>query len=198
MPRADGRGTSRRHVPKRRETGRGARLLSALDSLQSATDLLDKRWSATFQMVQAIGNNNKEGDEAKAIKGTFRSVNNEWELRYANIDALVEFNVDRPFGVDAKRIPDALWLLPCNAFPFDGEGAAAIDSNSAHIILTLINYCQRLVTDNLGKTQTTRPRASDCSTTPISSFRTSTISTTPFDASCWGAPSPCATASMRS
>jgi hypothetical protein len=137
---------------------------SALDSLQSTTDLLDKRWSATFQMVQAIGNNNKEGDEAKAIKGTFRSVNNEWELRYANIDALVEFNVDRPFGVDAKRIPDALWLLPCNAFPFDGEGAAAIDSNSAHIILTLINYCQRLVTDNLGKTpndQTARKRLLD-------------------------------------
>ncbi|MGA2639218.1 hypothetical protein [Methylocella sp.] len=136
---------------------------SALDSLHSTSDLLDKRWSATFQMVQAI--ENKEGDEAKAIRDTFLSVNNDWELQYANTDASVEFNVDRPFGVDAKRMPDAVWLFQCNAFPFDGKGG--IDPNSAHTILTVINHCQDLVKtgiQDLGKTpgdQTARKRLID-------------------------------------
>ncbi len=137
---------------------------SALDSLRSTSDLLDKRWSATFQMVQAI-ENNKQGDEAKAIRDAFVSVNNDWELQYANTDASVEFNVDRPFGVDSKRMPDAVWLFQCNAFPFDGKGG--IDPDSAHTILTVINHCHDLVKsgiEDLGKTagdQTARKRLID-------------------------------------
>ncbi len=115
---------------------------SALDSLHSASDLLDKRWSATFQMLRAIQNAG-ETDAAKAAKDNFASVNNEWELQYANVDASVEFNVDRPFGIDAARIPDAVWTFQCEAFPFDG--AAAVDPKSAHTILTVINHCQDLV-----------------------------------------------------
>ncbi|MGO9672678.1 MAG: hypothetical protein ACLPSF_00640 [Methylocella sp.] len=128
---------------------------SALDSLRSASDLLDKRWSATFQMVQAI-QNAREGGESTAAKNGFLAVNNEWELQYANVDAGVEFNIDRPFGVDASRMPDSLWAFQCNAFPFGGEqGVAALDPGSAHTILTVINHCQDLVrTDinSLGKT----------------------------------------------
>ncbi len=115
-------------------------------------------------MVQAI-ENNKQGDEAKAIRDAFVSVNNDWELQYANIDASVEFNVDRPFGVDSKRMPDAVWLFQCNAFPFDGKGG--IDPDSAHTILTVINHCHDLVKsgiEDLGKTagdQTARKRLID-------------------------------------
>jgi hypothetical protein len=121
---------------------------SALDSLHSASDLLDKRWSATFQMVQATQNPTGE-DESKAAKTNFLAVNNDWELQYANVDAAVEFNVDRPFGVDAKRMPDALWLFQCNAYPFDDAGGA-LDPNAAHTILTVINHCQDLVKSDIG------------------------------------------------
>jgi hypothetical protein len=121
---------------------------SALDSLHSASDLLDKRWSATFQMVHSI-ETNKQGDEAKAAKDAFASVNKDWELQYADTDASVAFNVDRPFGIEQKRLPDALWTFQCAAFPFDGQGG--IDPNSAHVILTVINHCQDLVKSDIEK-----------------------------------------------
>ena len=122
---------------------------SALDSLRSASDLLDKRWSATFQMVQAIENIQRKGTRRRRSGTTFLSVNNEWELQYANVDATVEFNVDRPFGVDAKRIARRLVFVRCNAFPFDAAAADAIDPKSAHTVLTVINNCQGIVKDEL-------------------------------------------------
>lgn len=122
---------------------------SALDSLRSASDLLDKRWSATFQMLQST-QTPTDGDESKAAKDRFLSVNTEWELQYANVDAAVEFNVDRPFGVDAKRTPDALWVFQCNAYPFDDAAGGALDPNAAHTILTVVNHCQDLVKTDIG------------------------------------------------
>jgi hypothetical protein len=121
---------------------------SALDSLNSVSNLLDKRWSATLQMASAI-ENKTEGDEAKAIRDTFLSVNNAWELQYADVDATVEFNVDRPFGVDAARLPDAVYSFGCQAFPFDAAAANAIDPKSAHTVLTVINNCEGIVKDKL-------------------------------------------------
>jgi hypothetical protein len=121
---------------------------SALASLQSASDLLDKRWSATFQMVQAI-QNASAGDVSKAARDTFLSVNHEWELGYANVDASVQFNVDRPFGIDAKRMPKTLWTLQCKAFPFGSEAAGAVEPDSAHTIVKVIDHCHDLVKANM-------------------------------------------------
>lgn len=129
---------------------------SALDSLRSVSDLLDKRWSATFQMVSAI-ENASTGDDAKAARDSFAAVNKDWELQYANVDAGAEFNVDRPFGIDAKRTPDAVWLFPCDSSPFGGSGAGSIEPDSAHIILTVINHCHGLIkstVEDLGKGST--------------------------------------------
>jgi hypothetical protein len=126
---------------------------SVLDSLRSASDLLDKRWSASLQMLQAM-QNPADGDGSKAAKATFLSVNNDWELHYANVDAAVEFNVDRPFGVEAKRTPDALWTFQCDAYPFADAAGGAIEPDAAHALLTVINHCQGLVKadiDEIGK-----------------------------------------------
>ena len=113
---------------------------SALNSLKSVSDLIDKRWSATFQMVQASEN---PGDQATA-KDNFAAVNKDWELQFANVDAAIEFNVDRPFGVDATRMPDALWTFQCDAYPFTAA-PGAIDAGSAHAILKVIDHCQDVV-----------------------------------------------------
>jgi hypothetical protein len=121
---------------------------SALTSLQSASDLLDKRWSATFQMVQTIQNANA-GDVSKAARDNFLAVNHEWELSYANVDAAVQFNVDRPFGIDANRVPNTLWTLQCTTFPFGNEAGGAVEPNSAHTVLKVIDHCHDLVKANI-------------------------------------------------
>jgi hypothetical protein len=121
---------------------------SALASLQSASDLLDKRWSATFQMVQTIQNANA-GDASKAARDSFLAVNHEWEVGYANGDAAVQFNVDRPFGIDANRVPNTLWTLQCTTFPFGNEAAGGVEPNSAHTVLKVIDHCHDLVKTNI-------------------------------------------------
>jgi len=121
---------------------------SALASLQSASDLLDKRWSATFQMLQTIQNVNAL-DVSKAAKDSFLAINHEWEVGYANVDAAVQFNVDRPFGITANRIPNALWTLQCTTFPFGNEAGGAVEPNSAHTVLKVIDHCHDLVKANI-------------------------------------------------
>jgi hypothetical protein len=121
---------------------------SAVDTLHSASDLLDKRWSATFQMVRAM-ENAKAGDELKAAKDTYLSVNHEWELGFANVYSAVQFNVDRPFDIGMSRIPEALWTLNCDTFPFSGEEGGTLEPGSAHIMLKLIDHCHGLVKTNI-------------------------------------------------
>jgi hypothetical protein len=83
------------------------------------------------------------------------------------VDAAVQFNVDRPFGIDSKRIPKILWTLQCKAIPFGSEAGGAVDPDSAHIILKVIDHCHGLVRTNiydLDKTsidQTSRKRLID-------------------------------------
>lgn len=121
---------------------------SVLASLQSVSGLLDKRWSATFQMVQTIQNANA-GDMSRAARDGFLAINHEWEVDYANVDAAAQFNVDRPFGIDANRVPNTLWALQCTAFPFGNEAAGAVEPNSADIVLKVIDHCYDLVKTNI-------------------------------------------------
>ena len=121
---------------------------NAMASLQSASDLLDRRWSATFQMVQAI--QNPAAADLSTATANFLSVNHQWELGYADVDVKVQFDVDRPFGIDAK-LPKALWELPCTTFPFGGETGGTVEPGSAHIILNVINYCHGGVKDIVSK-----------------------------------------------
>jgi hypothetical protein len=121
---------------------------SAMASLQSASDLLDKRWSATFQMVQAL--QNPTAADSSTAMANFLSVNHQWELDYADVDVKVQFNVDRPFGIDSK-LPKALWELPCTTFPFGGETAGTVKPDSAHLILNVINHCHSELKDIISK-----------------------------------------------
>jgi hypothetical protein len=116
---------------------------NAMASLQSVSDLLDKRWSATFQMVQAIQNANAR-DVSKAAMDSFHSVEHEWEVGFANVDAAVQFNVDRPFAIDAK-LPKTLWALQCKTFPFGSEAEGGVNPDSANTILWVVNNCHELV-----------------------------------------------------
>ena len=121
-------------------------------SLQSASDLLNRRWSAAFQMVQAI--ENPAATDVSKATDNFLSVNRDWELGYADADVKVQFNVDRPFGIEAK-LPDALWNLPCTAFPFGTEGKETVEPGSAHIILNVIDHCHDAVKDAISKANKT-------------------------------------------
>jgi hypothetical protein len=84
---------------------------SALESLHAASELLDKRWSATLQKLQAAKGATAP-DDSKAAADRFRSVNDEWELGFANVESAVQFNVDRPFLSEPGPMPKALWDLP--------------------------------------------------------------------------------------
>ena len=95
-------------------------------------------------MVQTIQNANT-GDVSKAARIDFLAVNHEWELGYANVDAAVQFNIDRPFAIGANRIPNTLWVLRCTTFPFGNEAAGAVEPNSAHTVLKVIDHCRDLV-----------------------------------------------------
>jgi hypothetical protein len=130
---------------------------SALDALHSASELLDKRWSATSQMLQAI-EDTTASDDSKAAADAFRSVNHDWELAFANIDSAIQFNVDRPFFPETKPTPQTLWELQCESFPFGGEVAGGVDPESAHVILKVIDHCHSLLRgdiEQIGKTSIT-------------------------------------------
>jgi hypothetical protein len=147
---------------------------SAVDTLHSVSDLLDKRWSATFQMVGAI-ENAKAGDELKAAKDTYLSVNHEWELGFANVYSAVQFNVDRPFDIGMSRIPEALWTLNCDTFRFGGEEGGTLEPGSAHIMLKLIDHCHGLVKtdiDELSKGSIDQPKRLGMLISPPASMRT--------------------------
>ncbi len=125
---------------------------SAMDSLQLASDLLNRRWSAASKMAQAT-DDPATVDVAKARENLL-SVNHDWELGYADADIKVQFNVDRPFGIDAK-LPDALWNLPCTSFPFGAEGKETVEPSSAHIILNVIDSCHEAAEHAISKAEKT-------------------------------------------
>jgi len=125
---------------------------SVMDSLQSASDLLNRRWSAAIQMVQVL--ETPALTDASKAKDNFLSVDHDWQLAYADVDVKVQFNVDRPFGIDAS-LPESLWNLPCTTYPFGSEGEGTVDPRSVHVILNVINRCHGVVSDaikNSGKT----------------------------------------------
>lgn len=118
---------------------------STLDALHAVSELLDKRWSATLQMLQAVQDTTTSGDSRAAAAEAFRSVNHDWEVAFANIDSAIQFNVDRPFFAERKPTPDTLWELQCESFPFAGEAAGGVDPGSTHVILKVIDHCHNLL-----------------------------------------------------
>ncbi|MET0217980.1 MAG: hypothetical protein ABW205_08665 [Burkholderiales bacterium] len=122
---------------------------SALDALHSVSELLDKRWSATLQMLQTVQDTTASGDSKAAAEDTFRSVNHDWEMAFANIDSAIQFNVDRPFFSETKSTPETLWKLQCESFAFGGEVAGGVSPESAHVILKVIDHCHDVLRQSI-------------------------------------------------
>ena len=123
---------------------------NALGASQSASDLINTRWHATYRMVRAI-ERGAVGDEWKAARDEFAAADKDWAIRYTSVARDVAFYVDTPFGVDAKDKMKLVWPLPCKTYPLDPAGGEGLDANSARLVLEVVNHCSQLVKDEIDK-----------------------------------------------
>src|SRR5271169_2868341 len=120
---------------------------NALGAYQSASDLINTRWHATYRMVRAI-ERGAAGDEWKDARAEFAAADKDWAIRYTSVARDVAFYVDTPFAVEAKDKMKLVWPLPCNAYALGASGAG-IDAASARLVLEVVNHCAQLVKDEI-------------------------------------------------
>ena len=103
---------------------------NALGAYQSASDLINTRWHATYRMVRAI-ERGAVGDEWKAARDEFAAADKDWAIRYTNVARDVAFYVDTPFGFESKDKLKLVWPLPCNAYALgQAAGEQAVGSKT--------------------------------------------------------------------
>jgi hypothetical protein len=122
---------------------------NALGAYQSASDLINTRWHATYGMVRAI-ERGAAGDEWKDARAEFAAADKDWAVHFTSVARDVAFYVDTPFSVEAKDKMKLVWPLPCNAYTLGGSGV--IDPSSARLVLEVVNHCAGLVKDEIDKT----------------------------------------------
>jgi hypothetical protein len=122
---------------------------NALGAYQSASDLINARWHATYSMVRAI-DRGAVGDEWKDARTEFAAADKDWAVRYTSVARDVAFYVDTPFAVDAKDRMKLVWPLPCNAYALGAP--AGVDPSSARLVLEVVNHCAGLVKDEIDQT----------------------------------------------
>ena len=122
---------------------------NALGAYQSASDLINTRWHATYRMVRAIDRGAGD-DEWKDARAEFAASDKDWAVHYTSVARDVAFYVDTPFAVEAKDKMKLVWPLPCNAYALGGP--AGIDPSSARLVLEVVNHCAGLVKDEIDKT----------------------------------------------
>jgi hypothetical protein len=122
---------------------------NALGAYQSASDLINTRWHATYGMVRAI-ERGAGGDEWKDARAEFAAADKDWAIHYTSVARDVAFYVDTPFAIEAKDKMKLVWPLPCNAFAVGESGG--VDPSSARLVLEVVNHCAELVKDEIDKT----------------------------------------------
>lgn len=137
----------------------------ALDSLNSAAKLLNARWSASLQMRDAL-EHPKNANEAE-IKKAFDKAENDWELQYTVIKADIQFNVDRPFGIERKDLPGWFSASNCDRYAFDSAEDPPVASNSAYAILDVINHCHSKAKDYIDNLAHPGKAAGDPAAAPL-------------------------------
>jgi hypothetical protein len=83
---------------------------SALGAYQSASDLINTRWHATYRMGRAI-ERGAVGDEWKAARDEFAAADKDWAIRYTSIARDVAFYVDPSRWQSILRISTARFVL---------------------------------------------------------------------------------------
>ncbi|MGL4636763.1 MAG: hypothetical protein ACRCWF_12345 [Beijerinckiaceae bacterium] len=121
---------------------------NAITTYRSASELINARWHATYRMVRAI-ERSSEGEEWKAAKDAFDAADRDWALRYTNVAREIEFYIDTPFGVEGAGTLGKVWQLSCADFALNNSSQDAIGSQSARVVLEIINHCHGRMKDEL-------------------------------------------------
>jgi hypothetical protein len=123
---------------------------NALGAYQSASDLINARWHATYRMTRAI-ERGATGDEWKGARDEFAAADKQWAIQYTSVARDVAFYVDTPFAIEATDKLKLVWPLPCTAYALSNSGGAGLDSSSARLVLEIVNHCAGLVKDDIDK-----------------------------------------------
>jgi hypothetical protein len=123
---------------------------NALGAYQSASDLINARWHATYRVVRAI-ERGASGDEWKGARDEFSAVDKQWAIQYTSVARDVAFYVDTPFAIEATDKLKLVWPLPCNAYALTSSGGAGLDASSARVVLEVVNHCAGLIKDDIDK-----------------------------------------------
>lgn len=123
---------------------------NALGAYQSASDLVNTRWHATYRMARAI-ERGAVGDEWKDARVEFAASDKDWAIHFTSVARDVAFYVDTPFAIEAKDNMKLVWPLPCNAYALGGPAGKIIDASSARVVLEVVNHCAGLIKDEIDK-----------------------------------------------
>lgn len=110
---------------------------NVVSTYKAASELLNSRWHASYRLVRGL-----ERDESNAAwasaRTDFEAADREWALHYANVARDVEFYVDAPFGIGSSDDLKKVWSTVC-----DGASRRLVDTESARVLLELVNHCQQ-------------------------------------------------------
>ena len=90
----------------------------------------------------------RQGTSAKATRDNFLAVNNDWELQYANPTPPSNSTSTGRSASTRNACPTHCGCF--NATPTPSTSGRALDPDSAHTILTVINHCHDLVKSDIG------------------------------------------------
>lgn len=111
---------------------------------KATSQLLNGRWHSSYRVARAL--EREETDAAwAAVRSEFDAADREWALQYANVARDVEFYVDAPFGIDGAADLKKVWSYVCEG----GQTRALVQTQSARVILELINHCQEQLKQTL-------------------------------------------------
>ncbi len=121
---------------------------NALGAYQSASDLINTRWHATYRMVRAI-ERGATGEEWKDARTEYAAADKNWAIHYTSVARDVAFYVDTPFAIEAKDKMKLVWPLPCDNYALGHSDG--VDAGSARLVLEVVNHCSALVNDAIDK-----------------------------------------------
>jgi hypothetical protein len=110
---------------------------NVVSTYKATSELLNMRWHAVYRVVRAF----EREETAPALNNArtdYDAADREWALHYPNIARDVEFYVDSPFGIEGSADLTKVWTYMCTG----GTARAMVETQSARVILELVNHCQ--------------------------------------------------------
>ena len=116
---------------------------NARATFQTASDLINARWYATYRLVRAI-ERDLDAEEWKNAREEFAAAEKDWAIKYTSVAQDVAFFVDTPFAVDGRDSNKLAPSIRCDEYALGGA-----DVDSARLVLAVINNCAGLITDDI-------------------------------------------------